>query len=354
MMFARSRIIGCRPALRKGSCKAALASCLVGLLMLITSARAIIIFRDPGRELEPPADAEMKRCWDLHGAWQGATGVIVARDWFITSAQMGARVGGFFDWGGRAYRTTEVRIVPNSDLLLYRIDGSFPDWVEFWDDACGSEAERDALLIGRGCARGAAVQLGAKPSPGWLWGDSDGRLSWGKNVISHVFDAGESRGGLLVWTWDNVGNDLEGTLAVGDCGGGLFLKDDQGHWRLAGIHFNVDPSVDGSEVQYGLTESGDPFWAAIHDGRNMWKGSLGQSLRPVEVLAEKPAPMWAGATRIAPHTSFIKSVFAHSLPVEAVGSSMVRSQPFMAGVVLAGLALLTGGGWWLSSKLRRS
>ena len=357
MMFARSRLLGCRPALRAASGSTALAGCLVSLLMMISSARAIIIFRDPGRQLEPPADEGMKRCWDLHGAWQGATGVIVARDWFITSAQMGSRVGGFFDWGGRAYRTTEVRTVPNSDLILYRIDGSFPDWVEFWDDSCGSEVERDALLFGRGCARGAALQLGAKASPGWLWGDSDGRLSWGQNEISHVFDAGESHGGLLVWTWDNGGNDLEGTLGVGDCGGGLFLRDDQGHWRLAGLHFNVDPSVDGAEIQYSLSESSDPFWAAIHDARSMWKGSLGQSLRLVEVPADRPAPMWAGATRIAPHTVFIKSVLAHSLPSEAAQSSALRGHfnpRLLAGLVAAGLALLAAGGWWMSTKPRRS
>ena len=356
MMFVRSRFNGGRAAFGAGSGRATLLTSVISIFVMISSAPAILIFRDPGRQLEPPADAEMKRCWDLHGAWQGATGVIVARDWFITSAHMGTRVGGFFDWGGRAYLTTEAAAVPNSDLMLYRIDGSFPAWVEFWDDSCGNEAERPALLIGRGCARGAALRIPAKDSPGWLWGDSDGRLSWGQNVISHVFDAGENHGGLLVWTWDKGGNDLEGTLGVGDRGGGVFLKDARGLWRLAGIHFDLDPSVGGADTQYSLSENDDPFWAAIHDGRSLWKGTLGQPFKPVEVLADKPSPMWAGATRIAPHTAFLTSVIAQNRATHAAQSSSALGpfgKQFMAGIALAGLALFAVGGWLMSTKLRR-
>ena len=357
MMLASSRFNGGRPTLGAGSRRATLMNCMITIFVMISSAQAIVIFRDPGRQLEPPADAEMKRCWDLHGAWQGATGVIVARDWFITSAHLGTRVGGFFDWGGRAYLTTEAAAVPTSDLMLYRIDGSFPAWVEFWDDSCGNEAQRAALLIGRGCARGAALRIPAKESPGWLWGDSDGRLSWGQNVISHVFDAGENHGGLLVWTWDKGGNDLEGTLGVGDCGGGVFLKDDRGLWRLAGIHFDVDPSVGAADTQYSLSENADPFWAAIHDGRSLWKGTLGQPFKLVEGLADKPSPMWAGATRIAPHTAFLKSVVAQNVAAQAAQSASALvpfSKHIMAEGVLAGLAVLAAGGWMISTKLRRS
>ena len=327
------------------------------LVLMISRAHGIIVFRDPGRQLEPPADVEMRRCWDLHGAWQGATGVLVAKDWFITAAHMGTRVGAFFDWGDRAYRTTEAIAVPNSDLMLFRVDGEFPDWVELWEESNGNEAERPALLIGRGCARGAQVELPGQPSPGWFWGESDGRLSWGQNEISHVFEGGETIGQLLVWTWDRGGPDLEGTLGVGDSGGGVFLKDDQGRWRLAGIHFDVEPSVGGADTQYSLSETDDLFWAAIHDGRSLWKGALGMPRKPVEVLADQPAPMWAGASRISPHASYIKSALAHALPVETRGTPYFPERSsllVLAGAGVAGLGAVVFLTGWLRAKFRKS
>lgn len=311
-------------------------------LALLQPLSAIIVFDEPGRQLEPPADAKMREGWNLHGAWQGATGVLVGRDWFLTVAHVGTHVGSFFDWNGHAYHTTEVVAVPHSDLLLYRVDETFPAWIELWDADCGREISHSALLLGRGCARGLPIQMKNLPSPGWLWGESDGRLSWGTCDVKEIFQAGADLGELLVWTWDRSGGPTTGTLSAGDSGGGLLLQDPQGTWRLAGLHFDVDPAVDGADTQYSFTEAGDPFWAAIHDGRGLWRGVLGMSFKAIDADAPAPLSMWAGATRIAPHADFIRSVIA---PGSRVGEGFRPAFHWSArkiAILLAGLVGLGG------------
>ena len=282
---------------------------LVACLACCQPAGAIILFTKEGRQLNPPSDPAMRRCWDAHGSWHGVTGITIAPNWFITVAHVGSHPGGFFELNGKSYHTAEVVAVPHTDLLLYRINGEFTNWVELWDDTCGQEIRRPTLLLGRGTARGAEISLPGFPSPGWLWGDSDGKLSWGTNEISEVLDAGPDLGPLLIWTWDRSAGETEGTLSSGDSGGGAFLRDNKGQWRLAGIHFDVDPSVGGGETHYAMDENGDhSFFAAVHDGRGLWRGIVGLPFTKLDPDAVKPIPMWAGSTRIQPHAKFIRDV----------------------------------------------
>jgi hypothetical protein len=276
-----------------------------------SSAYGIIVFRGDGRNLQPPADPEIRACWDAHGNWLGATGVAISPHWFISAFHLGAPVGRFFDLGGESYEVVEAAVIPQSDLSLFRVHGTLPHYVPLWDERCGDELKKTALLFGRGCKRGGEIMLPSGQKPGWLWGPSDGKLSWGSNEIAELFSAGAQIGTLLVWSWDRPQGDDEGTLSSGDSGGGVFLRDTAGQWRLAGIHFDVDPAVDGKENQYAFESAGtDPFWASVHDGRGLFRGILGESFRSAGKLDEHPAPMWAGASRIAPHAALIQAIIA--------------------------------------------
>ncbi len=280
-------------------------------LLTAPSAFGIIVFRGEGRNLQPPTDPAVKACWDAHGSWLGATGVAIAPQWFVSAFHLGAPVGRFFDLGGKSYEVVEAAVIPQTDLSLFRIKGAFPNYVPLWDETCGSELKKAALLFGRGCARGEPIMLPSGHQPGWLWGASDGKLSWGRNEITELFAAGTELGNLLVWSWDRAQGDDAGTLSSGDSGGGVFLQDPAGQWRLAGIHFDVDPAVDGKENQYSFDSTGaHPFWASIHDGRELFRGLLGETFRPAGNLAEHPAPMWAGASRIAPQVALIRTIIA--------------------------------------------
>jgi hypothetical protein len=274
-----------------------------------TVAWAIVDFSPEGRGLTPPQDETLQQAWKAHGQWKGATGVAIAPDWFITVAHLGSSLSGYFDLNGKSYRAKEVVEVPKSDLLLYRVEGLFSHWVELWDETHGSELGRNAILMGRGAARGELVQKSQGGAHGWLWGASDGQLSWGTNQVLERFDAGPNLGDILVWTWDQEIGGTEGTLSAGDSGGGLFLLDAIGQWRMAGIHFDVDPGVDGVDTQYSFTNDEDKlFWASIYDARGLWRGVFGETLRQINDAAEKPVPMYAGSTRLAPHVGFIRQV----------------------------------------------
>ncbi len=286
---------------------------LLAILLFLTgqSAQAIIVFREDGRNLTPPADPTAAALWAAQGSWQGATGVAVSAHWFITAMHLGGSVGRFYDQGGKCYQVVQAAEIPHTDLALMRVDGTLPNWVELWDETGGTELKHEALLMGRGAARGQEILLADGFKPGWSWGDSDGKLSWGTNEIVEFFDAGPELGSLLVWSWDQGLGPDEGTLAAGDSGGGLFLKDAAGHWRLAGIQFDVDPSMGGKDTQYSRTADGkDPFWAAIHDGHHLWRGVLGEPYRSAAPLDDHPAPMWAGASRIAPHAELIRRIIS--------------------------------------------
>jgi hypothetical protein len=274
-------------------------------------ARAIIVYNEDGRNLTSPDDAGLKACWDAHGSWQGATGVAVSPQWFLSALHVGKDTGRFFDLNGKSYQTIEAAAVPNTDLVLMKVDGTLPHWVELWDESCGAELKQSGVVIGRGCARGQEILLPNDAKPGWLWGESDGKLSWGRCELAEYFDTGPTLGSLLVWAWDRKQGADTGTLSAGDSGGGLFLKDAQGKWRLAGIHFDVDPSVGGKDTQYSKNASGaDPFWACIQDGRGLWRGVLGEAYRPAHTLDDVAAPMWAGSSRVAPHAGLIRSIIA--------------------------------------------
>jgi hypothetical protein len=314
---------------------------------------AIIVFRDEGRVFTPPADSALEKAWKTHGSWQGGTGVCISPHWFLTALHLGVNIGSFFDLNGKSYAVVESAGIPGTDLALFRVEEEFPQWLELWDESCGSELKQNCFLMGRGAARGQEILLPSGSKPGWKWGESDGKLSWGTNRVEEYFEAGSDLGSLLVWSWDQAVGPDEGTLSSGDSGGGLLLKDNEGRWRLAGVHFDVDPSVGGRETQYSLEASGEnSFWAAIHDGRQMWRGVLGEEFREVGVQQDHPAPMWCGATRIGPQVALIRSIIA---PGSHLASKypprFVWSRRKLEALAVAGLVIVIGGLWtWKRSR----
>jgi hypothetical protein len=104
-----------------------------------------------------------------------------------------------------------------------------------------NERGKQAVLIGRGTARGEEIRVG-KSLKGWQWGQEDNVRSWGTNTVGGIAVGAEGVGDTLRFTFDARRSPNEAAISAGDSGGGVFIKD-KGAWRLAGVNYGVEKSV---------------------------------------------------------------------------------------------------------------
>jgi hypothetical protein len=145
-------------------------------------------------------------------------------------------------------------------------------------------------------------------------------MRWGTNQLRGIENFGPGVGEMLAAEF-NFGNGMpnEADLSVGDSGGGLFIQDLDGVWRLAGINFSV------SGPYYIDANGAGEFNAALYDQADFFienaPGTFERANGPGELFA----------TRISPRINFIEEVTGVPEPsTNALGLS----------------ALAVGAGWW--------
>jgi hypothetical protein len=82
-----------------------------------------------------------------------------------------------------------------------------------------------------------ATALPTTITNGWLVGDVDEKIRWGENLVDRVasYSNGEDQ---LVSSFTNPGvSTNECMLSSYDSGGGVFIKDTTGTWKLAGVNY---------------------------------------------------------------------------------------------------------------------
>jgi hypothetical protein len=97
-----------------------------------------------------------------------------------------------------------------------------------------------------------------------LWTVADGRLRWGTNAVDATSVGGSDLTDFLVCQFRNRSGTDIATFSVGDSGGGAFLKDTDGAWKLAGVVSRV-------ESQYRYTPDGETINAALYDRRQFYE-----------------------------------------------------------------------------------
>jgi hypothetical protein len=281
----------------------------LALLLTIGSARAVIFYStgDPNYNTNAPGGSLTNSGWQYEGTWGAFLGTPIAPKYFITAEHLGGQIGGVFVFRGIAYPTTAVFDDPDSDLRIWRVCGSFPDYAQLY--TLTNEVGRSFVAIGRGTQRGAAVTtpnglFGIKTN-GWQWAAYDGVQRWGENGVAGIQNGNGILGSgpigeVLQATFDANGGANECHLSSGDSGGAVFIKDGA-VWKLAGINLAVDGP-------YNTTNSGPGFDAAIFDERGLYTtNSLAGGWDPV--LSIGPAqPGSFYSTRIAAHVPWINSV----------------------------------------------
>jgi hypothetical protein len=280
--------------------KRTLALTILIALLVATRANAVIITGPLGRNTTPPINGPLKDSgWQYQGDWGAFSGTPIAPGFFITAGHVGGSPGSTFNFNGVDYPTVAFFDDPASDLRIWQIDGTFPAYASLYTKR--NERGKRAVLIGRGKPRGEEVRIG-KTLKGWLWGEADHVRSWGTNTVGLIAPGAEGVGDTLRFSFDARRSPNEGTLAEGDSGGGVFLKDN-GVWRLAAVNYGV-------ESPFSLTGSTDDpgFSAALLDEGGFYQKD--PTTLAWTFLRDRPAniPEYAYSTRISSNLIWITSV----------------------------------------------
>jgi hypothetical protein len=281
------------------------------LLMNVFSARGVIFYStgDPNYNTTAPSGSLTNSGWQYEGTWGIFLGTPIAPKYFITAEHVGGIVGQTIVFRGVAYSTTAVYDDPDSDLRIWRICGTFPDYAQIY--TATNEVGQNCVVIGRGTQRAGPVTttnvLGIVKTHGWQWGPYDGVIRWGQNVVSGHIDGntlyGIVLGDLLQAAFNADGGTNECHLSTGDSGGALFIKDGP-VWKLAGINYGVDGP-------YNTTGADPGFNAAIFDGAGLYEKGIADMWLP----ANGPGSFYA--TRISAHLGWINGVINAGVATDA-------------------------------------
>ena len=191
--------------------------------------------------------------WTQVGYRAGLNGVYLGYGWVVTAAHVGT---GPITIGGTTYPDlsgSTVSILHSgstyADLIAFRIH-PYPRGLAALEIPTTTPAVGvNAIMIGWGLNRGAATLWQATPSQqygGWLWG-SGTQKRWGTNQVGAILGGpfatnvtNLSLGGFtthsLVADFSEGAPNQEGIVAVGDSGGGFFVKVGS-VWKRGGISY---------------------------------------------------------------------------------------------------------------------
>jgi len=281
---------------------------LVGFLAAGQPLRAIILFGagDPEANTTEPGGALANSGWDTQTAAPPSATAVGPRH-FVSASHLGTAVavGAAVPFAGLRYQVIRSLTVPGTgDLRFLEVAGRLPpDRIAEIYTGTG-EPGRPAVIHGIGRSRGAPVIFEAPGGPelrGWQWGANGGRLRWGTNVVTGITTFAWY-GPLLVTHFTGDAGADEATVANGDSGGGLFILDQDGRWKLAGVTMDV-------EASFRLEATGPDLTAAIFDRRGLYGYTLQGQL--VKIPENDPVPgSFAWLTRVSPSAQRIAAEIA--------------------------------------------
>lgn len=306
-----------------------LCRCLLGGLMGLSVpavASAVIVPGSQQRNTAAPTGSLAAAGWQWQGQFGGFLGTPIGPKHFLTAEHIGHGVGTPLLYKNSSGVTVSYPTVaqfsdPNSDLRIFEISGTFDSWAPMWDASVdGSEVGRSLFVTGRGTARGDEVfgpssnvgpPFGRKPSElkGWLWGADDRVQSWGTNTVDAIVNGGASIGNLLYFDFDRGASDDEAMLSGGDSSGAVFIQNNSGQWKLAGINY-------AAEFQFARTSGGATFNAALFDMGGLYYAPPNPDIYIPEDAIDQPAGSYS--TRISSRLSWINGVLSGSGKPEAV------------------------------------
>lgn len=304
-------------------------------LLLAARAEAVILYRSSIRNKSEPTGSNANSGWKYQGNWGGGfLGTAIGKNYFITAGHIGGGVGQNIYYQGKNYPAIAMYDDPSTDLRIFKINGSFPNWAQIYTGT--SETGKRAMVFGRGTGRGTAVTKNGV-TKGWKWATQDKVKSWGENNVAGFYNPGTGYGSLLKFSFNKGGLTNEGALSTGDSAGGVFINDN-GTWKLAGINYLV-------EGPFSFTGSnGSGFMASLYDKGGLYLGGDNAWKYNTDTTADNPGNWYA--TRISSRSSWIKSIIGTSSTSAVASAGSVTSvqavpEPASIGVIaIAATSLL--------------
>jgi hypothetical protein len=280
------------------------------LAFLFHPAQAVILMStdNPQVNITPPGGALTNSGWQLQGLWNLYLGTPIAPKFFIAAGHVLSpsgqplAPGEPFYFHGRRYNTTAVFEDPASDLQIWSVCGTFPEYATLYTGS--DEVGKDCVVFGRGTLRGEPVTVERGTLKGWKWGLYEQNVRWGENTVEEVVDLGITYGETLRATFDIGAGPNECHLSLGDSSGAMFILDG-GVWKLAGIHLATDGP-------YNTTPSDPGFNAAIFDEGGLFSHSSGSWTFVQDTSADIPGGFYS--TRISSRMAWINLIIGNTPP----------------------------------------
>lgn len=268
---------------------------------------------DPTLNTTAPTGQYANSGWEHQGKWLNFLGTAIAPQFFITAEHVGGGIGQAFLYQGQNYITDAFYDDPETDLRIWHVTTPFPNFAPLYFGS--EEVGKPLVVFGRGRERGAEVVVGSGLA-GWQWGASTGVQRWGTNDVTRIENRARA-GDLLAAEFDlDASKPVEAHLAVGDSGGGVFIRDTDGVWRLAGINYSVSGP-------YSLTADGElSLNAALFDESGVFVRGSGGALEPGS------GPGEFLATRISSRREFIEGVIG--TPEPTTGACVASAAAMLA------------------------
>ena len=271
--------------------------------LLCAEARGIIFAStgDPTFNTTEPTGAFADSGWQFQGHWNGFLATPISPQYFIAASHIGGAIGGTFEFQGANYVTDSTVTISGTDLALWHVTSTFPTYAPLYRK--GNEVGKELVVFGAGTQRGGDVLVSGSLH-GWFWGPGDGVQRWGTNSVAST-STSSIYGNIFTATFTPGNTPFEAHLSVGDSSGGIFIKDNDGTWKLAGINLGVS----GPYYTSILGEGG--FNAALFDQSGFFEQS-GKIYVPVT------GPGSFTASRISTNVAAIDAITSAPEPTAAV------------------------------------
>ncbi len=302
--------------------KPQLAVALVALAISTVASQALVFLGsgDSSHNTTPPTGTLAGSGWQWQS--QGGFGATVIGTHLVATANhLGISAGRTFPYAGLTYHVVAATNEPGSDLRLFWVAGRIPDAAPIYDG--NNETNSYLVFHGFGGPRGGPVYFDPPANTdlrGWLWTSFDGRLRWGTNLVTDVMTETVGVPGeyLISYFTQSAGDDVI-SFSTGDSGGGAFILDADGKWKLAGV-------ITAVEAEFRTTPTSSTFYAALFNREGFYE-PLDNNTWGLDPSASTTPGVFFETTRVSAYANWIKAQLAAPYPGPPVPILLAAEEP---------------------------